>query len=38
MSDARQTLLNLNVNGAVVSMLVERVRAGEIEVLLQTLR
>lgn len=36
MEEARRRLLELNVNGAVVSVIVERVHKGELEVLIQT--
>jgi len=34
--DARRQLLDMNINGAVVSVVVERERDGDVEVLLQT--
>jgi 8-oxo-dGTP pyrophosphatase MutT (NUDIX family) len=36
MRDAKQQLLDMNINGAVVSVIIERERDGEVEVLLQT--
>lgn len=36
METARKQLLDMNINGAVVSVIVERVHNGEIEVLVQT--
>jgi hypothetical protein len=36
MKNARQTLMDMNINGAVVSVIIERERDGDVEVLLQT--
>ncbi|MCI0554655.1 MAG: NUDIX hydrolase [Anaerolineae bacterium] len=36
MEDAKQKLLDMNINGAIVSVIVERERDGDVEVLLQT--
>lgn len=36
MTDAKQQLLDMNINGTVVSVIIERERDGKLEVLLQT--
>jgi len=36
MEDAKQKLLDMNINGTVVSVIIERERDGDVEILLQT--